>query len=330
MTEPSTLRDQHDRQVTYIRLSVTDRCDLRCRYCLPERPDFLPKADLLTLPQLLTIARSFVDLGVTKVRVTGGEPLMRRDLPWLLDQLAQLPQLRELTLTTNGTRLANMASELRQAGVERINISLDTLSPERFARLTRNGDLRKVLAGIEAAVAAQFTRLRLNTVLMQGFNDDELTKLVQFACELGIDITFIEEMPLGDLGRSSVEHSLDGTTVLERLGRDFELQPSNHSSGGPARYWSLANSATRVGIIAPHTRNFCADCNRVRISSTGTLYPCLGHDTGTALGAAARKEDQAELERLIRAALATKPSGHQFDWQTAGGQVLRYMATTGG
>lgn len=329
MPDVPSLIDQHGRRITYIRLSVTDRCDLRCQYCLPARPDFLPKSKVLSLEDLLTIATEFVALGVTKVRITGGEPLIRKDLPWLLERVAALPGVHELTLTTNGTQLAGMAREIKAAGVKRINISLDTLTPTRFAKLTRNGNLAKVLAGIEAAASAGFAGLRINTVLMQGFNDDELVRLVRFAIDHHADISFIEEMPLGGLGRAQVDHRLDSFTTLDKLGTDFDLTPSDHTSGGPARYWNIADCASRVGIIAPHTRNFCTGCNRVRITCTGDLYPCLGQNDVTPLAAAASKGDRQRLRQLIRATMATKPEGHEFSWDGTG-HVLRYMATTGG
>ena len=270
------LYDQHGRKVVYIRMSVTDRCDLRCRYCLPEQPDFLPKNEILALEDLLFIASEFVRLGVTKIRVTGGEPLVRRNVAWLLEQIAVLPGLAELVMTTNGTMLAQQAKLLRKAGVRRLNISLDTLDAGKFRQLSRNGDLGKVLAGIEAACASGFGALKLNTVLMQGFNDDELCSLVSFAAERGMDISFIEEMPLGVIGRERGRHYLDAASALEILARKHVLIPSDHSTGGPSRYWQLEGHKSRVGFIAPHSRNFCESCNRVRVTCTGSLYPCLG------------------------------------------------------
>lgn len=328
MTEQ--LFDRQGREVSYIRLSVTDRCDLRCQYCLPERPEFLPKAEVLSLEQLALIAKCFIELGVRKVRVTGGEPLSRRELPWLLTEIANQEGLQELTLTTNGTMLAAKAAELFAAGVDRINISLDTLQPTRFAQLTRNGDLRKVLRGIETAAKFGFKRLRINTVLMEDFNADELVDLVKYAQTVGADIAFIEEMPLGNLGREQYQDNLDGIKVLELLGEHFALAASSFTSNGPASYYSIANSATRVGIIAPHTRNFCTNCNRVRISCTGQLYPCLGHAHSTDLSAATRVGDASAIKSLIKEALAGKPDGHEFNWASSQGHVMRYMATTGG
>ena len=326
----SQLRDRTGRPVFYLRMSVTDRCDLRCRYCLPERPTFLAKAKILSLEQLLLLAQVFVGRGISKIRITGGEPLARRNLVWLIGRIAGLPGLQETTLTTNGTRLEQMAADLRAAGVRRINVSLDTLDPEKFTRLTRTGDLRRVLAGLKAAGAAGFEAIRINTVLMRGFNDDELGDLVEFADRSGADISFIEEMPLGDLGAGRRRRYLDAGQALAMLAGRFALTETDYSSGGPARYWQLANSHTKVGFIAPHSRNFCASCNRVRITCTGDLYPCLGQNNRVELGAAAVAGDREKISAGIDRALAGKPDGHFFDPAAAGYHVVRYMATTGG
>ena len=322
--------DRAGRTVSYLRLSVTDRCDLRCRYCLPERPRFLPKAQILTLEQLLLIAQVFVARGITKIRITGGEPLARRNVIWLIERIAALPGLAETVLTTNGTRLAAMADDLRCAGIARVNVSLDTLDAAKFTRLTRTGNLAQVTAGLAAAAAAGFAAIRINTVLMNGFNDDELSALVEFADRLGADISFIEEMPLGDIDGSRPHRYLEATQALAILHRRFALTETDYSSGGPARYWQLANSPTRVGFIAPHSRNFCASCNRLRITCTGDLYPCLGQNGRVALAAAAAAGDRQAISDAIDRALANKPDGHHFAAANAGAQVLRYMATTGG
>ena len=322
------LIDRSGRPVSYLRMSVTDRCDLRCRYCLPQRPAFLPKSAMLALEELLLIAEVFAGRGIRKIRITGGEPLLRRNLIWLIERIAALPELREVVLTTNGTRLPQMAAPLRAAGIGRINISLDTLDPEKFAHLSRTGDLQSVLAGFAAAAAAGFEKIRINTVLMRGFNDDELCQLVAFADRNGADISFIEEMPLGGLNGGRSRRRLEAQQARKMLAGRFTLTESDYSSGGPAKYWQLADSQTRVGFIAPHSRNFCSSCNRLRLACSGDLYPCLGHDSRVALGPAAAAGDREAISAGIDQALADKPDGHQFN--TASHQVMRYMATTGG
>ena len=323
------LRDRNDRLVTYLRLSVTDRCDLRCHYCLPARPEFLPKHEVLSLEELLFLAEQFVRLGVSKIRITGGEPLVRKNVIWLLERVAKLDGLRELVVTTNGTRLEDMAAELRALGVQRLNISLDSLRADRFLQLTRNGDLTKVLRGIDAACAAGFKAIRLNTVLLGDGNSDEILDLIAFACERDIDISFIEEMPLGDIGRTRPDRAMTAADLLALAGQRYELQPSSYATGGPSQYWQVAGHRTRVGVIAPYTRNFCADCNRVRMTCTGVLHPCLGHLGTVSLAGAARAGDAAAVERLIRESLAAKPEGHEFATAPEA-RVMRYMATTGG
>ena len=323
------LIDQHGRKVTYLRMSVTDRCDLRCHYCLPLRPDFLPKKDVLTLEELLFAGEIFTSLGVGKIRVTGGEPLARRDVSWLLERLARLDGLHELVLTTNGTRLADQSTHLQKINVRRVNISLDTLHPGTFREITRNGDLTKVLAGIEAACSANFASVRLNTVLMRGVNDDELCDLASYALGHNADIGFIEEMPMGEAERARPRKPFTAAECLSVLSAKFKLVPSAHNTGGPAQYFDVAGYASRVGVIAPHTRNFCANCNRVRLTCTGHLYPCLGHMGGVSLREALKDKNLGEVEKLIRSALMAKPSGHEFDMK-ARTTVLRYMAVTGG
>ena len=322
--------DRHGRAITYVRISVTDRCDLRCRYCMPAHPVFLPKSEILTLEQLFFISQVFVANGVDKIRITGGEPLVRRNVLWLLAKIAALPGLRELVLTTNGNRLPELAGPLQAAGVRRVNISIDTLDPHRFRELTLNGNLSQVLDGFQSALKAGFERVKINTVLMRGVNDEELCDLVAFADRYGVDIAFIEEMPLGEVGRVRADFELTSHDVLAILGTRFALDRIDYSTGGPARYWQLRGSATKVGIIAPHSRNFCASCNRVRITCLGDLYPCLGQNGKTSLAAAARAGDGKELEDLIAQALAAKPAGHEFDLRESQVHVMRYMSTTGG
>lgn len=329
---PGLLQDGHGRRVTYLRLSLTDRCDFRCTYCMAEQMTFLPREKVMTLEECLRLSRLFVSLGINKLRITGGEPLVRQDALWLLERLAKLEGLKELVLTTNGSQLERFAAPLAQAGVQRINISLDSILPERFRAITRIGDLNKVLRGITAARTAGFKRIKLNTVMMRGVNDDELENLVAFAADQDLDIAFIEEMPLGDLGhgRSGTYYSSD--EALARLTQRFSLQPCDDSTGGPARYWRLSGSDTRVGFIAPHSHNFCDTCNRVRVTATGDLYPCLGQNDATALLPLLRQpsDNDDRLRQAIMHTLGIKPLGHDFTRQLDSPQVVRFMSTTGG
>ena len=329
---PTDLIDRFGRRIDYVRLSVTDRCDFRCVYCMEEKMQFLPRAQLLTLEENLQLMQVFAAMGVTRLRITGGEPLVRRNVLWLIEHLGELPGITDLTLTTNGSQLEKMAAGLATAGVTRVNISLDSLRPDRFLRLTRTGELTKVLRGIDAALAAGFQRIKLNSVLLRGRNDDEAADLVRFAVDHGIDISFIEEMPLGlnsDHDRAAVFYSSDD--LRNDLERDFELLPSSHCTGGPARYWRVVGSDTRVGFISPHTHNFCSTCNRVRVTSEGRLLLCLGHEHSVDLRRVLRANpgDSRVLEQAIRNAMALKPERHEFALE---GQpvVLRHMNTTGG
>ncbi|MBL8396193.1 MAG: GTP 3',8-cyclase MoaA [Candidatus Accumulibacter sp.] len=326
------LVDRHGRHVSYLRLSITDRCDFRCNYCMAEEMVFLPRAQVLTLEECLRIARIFVALGVSKLRVTGGEPLVRHNVIWLLERIACLPGLKELVLTTNGSQLDRFAPALQAAGVKRINISLDTLRAGRFREITRVGDLDKVLRGLDAAQAAGFQRLKINTVMIRGGNDDELVHLVDFAVQRGIDISFIEEMPLGDrgLGRRSSHFSSD--EALARLQNRFVLVPSAESSGGPARYWRIPGSVTRVGFISPHSHNFCDSCNRVRFTARGDLYPCLGNNDAVPLLPLLRAhpDDDRPLGEAIMHGMGIKARGHDFAHQMDTPQVVRFMSMTGG
>ncbi|WP_413925570.1 GTP 3',8-cyclase MoaA [Candidatus Accumulibacter phosphatis] len=327
-----TLVDKFGRHVTYIRLSITDRCDFRCSYCMAEEMTFLPRAQVLTLEECLRIAGTFVDLGVTKVRVTGGEPLVRHNAIWLLERIAGLSGLKELVITTNGSQLDRFAAALRAAGVRRINVSLDTLRAQRFREITRVGDLAKVLRGLDAAQAAGFERLKLNTVMMRGVNDDELIDLVQFAVDRAIDIAFIEEMPLGDIGHARQSTYFSSEEALALLQTRFVLLPSTETTGGPARYWRIPGTSTRVGFIAPHSHNFCDTCNRVRITARGELYPCLGNnDAGQLLPLLrAYPSDDGPLRAAIVRTLGIKAKGHDFGNQMSTPQVVRFMSVTGG
>ncbi len=327
-----TLVDKFGRHVSYLRLSITDRCDFRCSYCMAEEMSFLPRAQVLTLEECLRIAATFVDLGVTKVRVTGGEPLVRHNVIWLLERLACLPGLKELVLTTNGSQLDRFAPALHAAGVRRINISLDTLRADRFREITRVGDLARVLRGIDAAQAAGFARLKLNTVMMRGGNDDELIDLVGFAVDRGIDIAFIEEMPLGEIGHARQSTWFGSEEALTRLQARFVLLPSTETTGGPARYWRIPGTSTRVGFISPHSHNFCDTCNRVRVTARGELYPCLGNNDAMPLLPLLRAHptDDSPLQAAIRRSMGIKARSHDFSRQMDSPQVLRFMSMTGG
>ncbi len=327
---PGTLVDKYGRRITYIRLSITDRCDFRCTYCMAEEMTFLPRHEVMSLEECLRVATVFVGLGVGKIRITGGEPLVRKDAMWLIERLGSLPGLDNLVLTTNGSQLDRFAAPLLAAGVKRLNISLDTLRPDRFKSITRIGDINKVFNGIEAARTAGFKRTKLNAVMMRGTNDDEFEDLVQFAIDQELDISFIEEMPLGEImGRRGTYISSEETR--ERLSKRFTLIPSTESSGGPARYWRIPGSESRIGFISPHSHNFCDTCNRVRITAKGELYPCLGqNDAANLLPVLRQDHDDAALRQAIIDSMGIKPYGHDFTQQMDAPQVVRFMSMTGG
>lgn len=320
------------RQIDYVRLSITDRCDFRCVYCMAEKMTFLPRQQILTLEEIARIGRIFVERGVTKLRLTGGEPLVRPGIVGLCDQLAALPGLRELVMTTNGSQLPRLARPLRDAGVKRLNISLDTLQPDRFHAITRTGTLSQVLEGIEAACHAGFERIRLNAVIMKGRNENEVAALVAFAIDQGVDISFIEEMPLGAVGRERGESFCSSDEVRAILARHYDLLDSTEHSGGPARYVRLVGHPnTRIGFISPHSHNFCSTCNRVRLTVEGRLLLCLGHEHSLDLRALLRRYpcDDQPLVDAIQQALLNKPARHEFS--TDGDvQVIRFMNMTGG
>jgi len=325
-----TLVDKYGRRVSYVRLSITDRCDFRCTYCMAEEMTFLPRNEVMSLEECLRVATVFVGLGVNKLRITGGEPLVRKDAMWLIERLGALPGLDNLVLTTNGSQLDRFARPLREAGVKRINISLDTLNAERFRKITRIGDLNKVLKGIAAAGNAGFRRTKLNVVMMRGINDNEFVDLVQFALDNELDISFIEEMPLGEIqGRNSTYISSEETR--EKLAQRFELIPSTENSGGPARYWRTPGSESRIGFISPHSHNFCDSCNRVRITAKGELYPCLGQNDAAHLLPVLRTDGgDAAVRQTIVDSMGIKPYGHDFTQQMDTPQVVRFMSMTGG
>lgn len=329
---PDRLIDRFGREITYVRLSVTDRCDLRCVYCMSEDMQFQPRAQLLTLEEIARLGRCFSELGVTKLRVTGGEPLVRRNVLWLFEQLGALPGIRDLRLTTNGTQLPRFAAGLKAAGVSRVNVSLDSLRPERFRAITRLGELSKTLAGIDAALAAGFDRVKLNSVILKNRNHDETADVVRFALDRGLDISFIEEMPLGVIGdhdRAEVYYSSE--LIRRDLAEHFDLIPTTESTGGPSRYYRVAGSDTRIGFISPHSHNFCGDCNRVRVTAEGRLLLCLGQEHSADLRRAMRANptDDERVKQAIRQAMSIKPAGHDFDL-TAQPIIFRHMNATGG
>ena len=329
---PQQLIDQFGRRVDYIRLSITDRCDFRCQYCMAEDMTFLPRNEVLSLEECARLVNVFVRLGVTKVRITGGEPLVRKNALWLFEEVGRLDGLSELVLTTNGSQLEKQAKQLRQAGVKRINISMDSLDGERFKTITRTGDLAKVLAGIDKAIAVGFEGIKLNTVLMRGINDDEAENLVQFAIDKKIDISFIEEMPLGEVNHSRDNTYVSNAETLKRLQSNYALLPSTESTGGPARYWRVANSQTKIGFISPHSHNFCESCNRVRITCKGELYLCLGQEDKIDLMPLLRQfpNDDDPIINAILNSMSIKPKGHDFDLKRATPAVVRFMSHTGG
>lgn len=326
------LTDQFGRRVDYIRLSITDRCDLRCQYCMAEDMTFLPREEVLSLEECARLVKVFVGLGVSKVRITGGEPLVRKNALWLFQEIGHLSGLETLVLTTNGTQLASMASDLKRAGVKRINISLDSLHADRFRNITRVGELDKVLAGIQAAKAAEFSHIKLNTVLMRGQNDDEAEALVQFAVTEGLDIAFIEEMPLGEVNHARDSTAVSNAETLARLQSAFSLLPSTYQTGGPARYWQVVGTDTQIGFISPHSHNFCESCNRVRITCKGELYLCLGQEDKVELMPLLREHpnDDGPLIAAILDSMRIKPKGHDFDLRRASPAVIRFMSHTGG
>ncbi len=333
MSTAGGLEDKWGRHINYIRLSVTDRCDFRCQYCMPMKVEFLPKREILSLEECLRVARVFSTQGVKKIRITGGEPLVRRNITWLAEQIAKLDGVSELALTTNGSQLPRLANKLAAAGVRRVNISLDTLNAERFRRLTRTADLDIVLAGIRAALAAGFGGgVKLNTVMMKGINDDELPALARYAVDNGMDISFIEEMPLGNVGHRRGDTYYSTDEALSHLRKNFTLEASDYSSGGPARYWRIIGSDSKIGFISPHSHNFCETCNRVRISATGILYPCLGQNDAVDLKPAIRGENASDeaLRQLMAQTMAIKPKGHDFDVYADNVKVMRFMSATGG
>ena len=329
------LTDPFGRAISYVRVSVTDRCDFRCLYCMSEDMNFLPKRDILSLEELDRLCSTFVSLGTRKLRITGGEPLVRRDIMTLFRSLSrhlETGALDELTVTTNGSQLARFAEDLFACGVRRINVSLDTLDAAKFKQVTRWGDLGHVMSGLDAAQKAGL-KVRINAVALKGFNDLEAVRFVEWAHGRGFDVAYIEVMPLGAVEKARFDQYLPLTELRTRLERRFTLSPSLHATGGPARYFEVAETGGRIGFITPLTHNFCETCNRVRVTCTGTLFMCLGQDDAADLRAPLRRSEGNELlESAIRAAIERKPKGHDFliDRSGSHASTKRHMSVTGG
>lgn len=329
------LVDPFGRRISYVRLSVTDRCDFRCVYCMSEEMTFLPRQQVLSLEEIARLAAVFQNLGVDKIRLTGGEPLVRKGIVSLVERIGDLG-LRDFAMTSNGSQLPVQAQALKAAGLRRLNISLDSLDPARFRQMTRTGELSRVIAGIDAAIDAGFLQpghgIKLNAVILRGQNEDEVLDLVDFARGRGLDISFIEEMPLGDIDHHHRGSSFcSSDEVREQIHQCYPLLPSTASSGGPARYWRMADSASQVGFISPHSHNFCGDCNRVRVTVEGRLLLCLGNEDSVDLRQLLRRHpgnDQPVRDAIIDA-MELKPEQHHFS--TDGDvQILRFMNMTGG
>ena len=332
---PAPLVDPFGRAISYIRVSVTDRCDFRCVYCMSEDMNFLPKGDLLTLEELDRLCSAFVARGTRKIRITGGEPLVRRGIMTLFRSLSRhldSGALEEVTVTTNGSQLAKHARELAECGVKRINVSMDTLDPDKFRAITRWGDLAKVMDGLDAAQAAGLS-IKINAVALKGFNEAEAPEMIRWAHGRGMDLTFIEVMPLGEIEDARVDQSLPRTQLRAQLLDHFTLTDSSYQTGGPARYVSVKETGGRLGFITPLTHNFCEGCNRVRVTCTGTLYMCLGQEDAADLRAPLRaSESNGPLFAAMEEAIARKPKGHDFiiDRTTRNPAVGRHMSVTGG
>ena len=327
---PPALIDPFQRRIEYVRVSVTDRCDLRCSYCMPKGFDGFHEPDeWLSFDEIERVVAAFTRLGVQRIRLTGGEPLVRRDLPDLAARLSALPGLSDLSLSTNAVRLDKYAAALKAAGVGRVNVSLDSLNPERFAQITGGGKLHKVLRGLDAAHAAGLAPVKINMVAMGGVNDDEIEAMVVFCAERDFTLRLIETMPMGDTGRNASGQYLNLQTVRQRLAERFELIPDLLPGGGPARYYRVAGSNTRIGFITPISQHFCETCNRVRLAADGTLYMCLGQDNRYELRPMLRDgASDTDLEAAIRTAIGLKPERHEFREKPE--KVIRFMSMTGG
>jgi len=328
----TVLIDSFGREINYARLSVTDRCDFRCVYCMAEKMTFVPRKDILSLEELYQTAAALIASGITKIRLTGGEPLIRNDIMWLIKKISRLEGLEELTLTTNGSQLVKYAEQLKASGVRRINISIDTLDADKFQTITRTGKLQPVLDGIDAAIDAGFESIKLNSVILKNRNDDEIIPLINFAKKKSVDIAFIEEMPLGDI----VEHDrllafCSSDEIRQIIEQKFSLTPSDKKTNGPAKYFSLTNSPTKIGFISPHSHNFCGDCNRIRITVEGQLLLCLGNEHSVDLRSLLRNQHyhQDQLIQAIKNGMTIKPERHYFNLAEQP-QIVRFMNATGG
>lgn len=326
------LTDQFNRKINYIRISVTDRCDFRCIYCMSEQMKFLPKKELLTLEEINRIASIFISMGVEKIRITGGEPLVRKNIDTLFNNLSKNKDLKELTLTTNASQLMKKAEMLKASGIKRINISLDSLNPLNFKKMTRTGDLSNVLDGIEHAINIGLKQIKLNTVIMRGINDHEIFDLVEFAIKKNIDISFIEEMPLGDTAFSRKSTFTSNDEVLKKIKANYLIDKIDYRTGGPAEYWQILGTKSRIGLISPHSHNFCEECNRVRISCKGELFLCLGQDDKIELMPLLREypNNDQPIKDAILNSMKIKPKSHEFNLEQNKPAVVRFMSHTGG
>jgi cyclic pyranopterin phosphate synthase len=330
--EPTQLIDRFGRAVTYLRISITDRCDFRCVYCMAEDMRFLPRSQILSLEEIYILATAFAELGVTKIRITGGEPLVRKGALALMQQLGSIKSLHELVMTTNGSQLETLAIPLKQAGLKRLNISLDTLDADKFKAITRTGDLHQVLLGIAAAKVAGFERLKINAVILKNRNHKEVCDLVQFAVDQGIDISFIEEMPLGVVDQHNRSEAYYPSDLIRAdLAEKFSLLASTEKTGGPSNYFKVAGTHTRVGFISPHSANFCSTCNRIRLTVEGRLLLCLGNEHSVDLKHVMRTHpnDMIALKQAIIDAMRIKPEKHEFNIHEQP-VILRHMNMTGG
>lgn len=330
-SDEAVLTDRSGRVISYLRLSVTDRCDFRCSYCMPVSARFLPREQLMTLDESFELARTFVGMGVRKVRLTGGEPLVRKGLPSLVKNITSLPEAPDVVLTTNGSQLSRHVHSLQAAGLSRINVSLDSLDPDNFRRITHNGKLNQVLDGLFAAKWAGFESVKLNVVAMRGVNNHEFVALVEFAIRHGFNISFVEEMPFGDAIRNRQNGFMSSAEVKLDIVRAFPLMPTTESTGGPARYYRIPGTETRVGFISPHSHNFCDTCNRLRVSANGDLHTCLASNSTVPLLPLLRAKplDPARVREAILLAIGNKPKGHDFGSMHAY-QPIRFMSRTGG
>lgn len=323
--------DGFGRRITYVRMSVTDRCDLRCRYCMAEKMTFLPRSDVLTLEEIVDLADIFITRGVRRIRLTGGEPLVRKGIDYLVGELGKRvgSGLDELTMTTNATQLERHAAMLFGAGIRRINVSLDSRDADRFRHITRRGEVEQVLRGIEAA-AATGLKIKINMVALKGLNDDEIGPMLRWCGAAGFDLTLIETMPLGDVEGDRTEHYLPLSDVRERLAQEFRLIPSLARTGGPARYYEVDGLGVRLGLITPLTQNFCDGCNRIRVAATGTVFGCLGHEQKVELRKLLRTGGREAVDGALDELLAGKPKRHQFRIEAERPAVARHMSVTGG